>query len=63
MAITEEKARFDTKLPKEQKLLLIDALKRSFEIGRTIGSYAVVVDHLDKDAESFYEKYVLFCCR
>lgn len=39
------------------KLLLIDALKRSYEISKTIGSYAVVVDPIDKDAENFYFKY------
>lgn len=39
------------------KLILIDALKRSYEISKTIGSFAVVVDPLDRDAEKFYEKY------
>lgn len=39
------------------RLILIDALKRCFEISRTIGSFAVVVDPLDQDAESFYDKY------
>jgi predicted GNAT family N-acyltransferase len=39
------------------KLLLIDALKRSYEISKTIGSFAVVVDPIDKDAENFYAKY------
>ena len=39
------------------KLLLIDALKRSFENSKTIGSFAVVVDPIDKDAENFYSKY------
>lgn len=39
------------------KLLLIDALKRSYEISRNIGSFAVVVDPLDEDAENFYGKY------
>lgn len=39
------------------KLLLIDALKRSFEAAKNIGSFAVVVDPLDKEAEAFYEKY------
>ncbi len=38
--------------------LLIHALKRSSEISKTeIGSIAVVVDPLDKDAISFYEQY------
>ena len=39
------------------KILLIDALKRSYDIAKTIGSFAVVVDHLDIDAENFYIKY------
>ncbi len=39
------------------KLLLIDALYRSYEISKTIVSFAVVVVPLDKDAENFYEKY------
>lgn len=39
------------------KLILIDALKRSFELSKTIGSFAVVVDPIDQDAERFYEKY------
>ena len=39
------------------KLLLIDALKKSHEISKKIGSFAVVVDSLDKDAEKFYLKY------
>jgi len=39
------------------KLILIDALKRSYEISKTIGSFAVVVDPIDQRAENFYEKY------
>lgn len=39
------------------KILLIDALKRSFELTRRIGSFAVVVDSIDEEAEKFYEKY------
>lgn len=39
------------------KLLLIDALKRSYDISKNIGSFAVVVDPLDKDAEKFYDRY------
>ena len=39
------------------KILLIDALKRAYEISMEIGSFAVVVDPIDKDAELFYEKY------
>jgi predicted GNAT family N-acyltransferase len=39
------------------KLILIDALKRCYEISKTIGSFAVIVDPIDKDAENFYVKY------
>tara|TARA_R110002072_G_scaffold284906_1_gene449456 strand:+ start:1380 stop:1883 length:504 start_codon:yes stop_codon:yes gene_type:complete len=39
------------------KLLLLDALKKSYEISKSIGSFAVVVDPIDKDAERFYDKY------
>lgn len=39
------------------KFILIDALKRSYEISKTIGSFAVVVDPIDQEAENFYNKY------
>lgn len=39
------------------KLILIDALKRSYEISKTIGSFAVIVDPIDQGAEKFYSKY------
>ena len=39
------------------KLLLVDALRRSFEISDSIGSYAVVVDPIDQGAIDFYTKY------
>jgi predicted GNAT family N-acyltransferase len=39
------------------KILLIDALKRSYEISNDIGSFAVVVDPIDDEAEKFYRKY------
>ena len=39
------------------KMLLIDALQRSYSISRSVGSFAVVVDPLDEEAESFYKKY------
>ena len=42
---------------KTGKLLLIDALKRSYELSKTIGSFAVVVDPIDDSASAFYEKY------
>jgi|SRR5690606_14231435 len=39
------------------KILLIDALKRSYEISQKMGSFAVVVDPIDEEAEKFYKKY------
>lgn len=39
------------------KILLIDTLKRCYEIAQEIGSFAVVVDPIDKEAEKFVEKY------
>ncbi|PKP11256.1 MAG: GNAT family N-acetyltransferase [Bacteroidetes bacterium HGW-Bacteroidetes-3] len=39
------------------KILLVDALKRCYEISKTIGSFAVIVDPLDKEAQTFYAKY------
>lgn len=36
---------------------LIDALKRCFETTDSIGAYAVIVDPLDNEAATFYEKY------
>lgn len=39
------------------KILLIDALKRSHDLSKEMGSFAVVVDPIDHDAEMFYKKY------
>jgi GNAT superfamily N-acetyltransferase len=40
------------------ELLLIDALKRSYDTSVTsIGSMAIVVDPIDEDAVKFYKKY------
>lgn len=39
------------------QILLIDALKRSYEHAEVIGSFAVVVDPIDRNAEMFYQKY------
>lgn len=39
------------------KLLLIDALKRSCEASKIIGSMAVVVDPIDEAAGAFYTRY------
>lgn len=38
-------------------LLLIDALKRSYETSKTIGSFAVVVHPIDANSEQFYRHY------
>lgn len=38
-------------------VLLIDALKRSYGISKQIGSFGVIVDPIDHDAERFYGKY------
>lgn len=38
-------------------MLLVDALSRSYEISKSIGSFALVVDPLDDEAEKFYTKY------
>lgn len=39
------------------KLLLIDSLKRCYDTSKSIGTFAVIVDPLDKEAERFYEKF------
>lgn len=39
------------------KILLIDALKRSYEISKELGSFGVVVDPIDISAKNFYRKY------
>ena len=39
------------------KLLLIDALKRSYELSKNLGSFAVIVAPLDNTARAFYDKY------
>ena len=39
------------------KLLLIDALKRSFEASKAIGSMAVIVDPIGENAVEFYSKF------
>jgi len=39
------------------KILLIDALKRSYEISKTIGSFGIIVDPIDNEAKRFYYKY------
>jgi predicted GNAT family N-acyltransferase len=40
------------------KLLLVDALKRCFKVAKKhVGSVAVIVDPIDKEAEGFYSKY------
>jgi predicted GNAT family N-acyltransferase len=49
----------DLKYPGERlgELLLMDALKRSYEASLNIGSMAIVVDTIDEDAQNFYPKY------
>ena len=39
------------------ELLLMDALRRSLDNSRAIGSTAVITDARDDDAQRFYEKY------
>lgn len=39
------------------RILLIDALKRSYDISKTMGSFGVAVDPIDDEAKSFYQKY------
>ena len=39
------------------RLLLIDALKRSYEASISVGSFAVIVDPLDDEAKAFYRQF------
>lgn len=39
------------------EILLFDALKRACDTSRTIASFAVVVDSIDRAAKAFYKKY------
>lgn len=39
------------------KLILVDALKRCFDISKRVSSFAVVVDPIDSAAKDFYLKY------
>jgi len=39
------------------EMILMDALKRSYFTSMQVGSMAVIVDPLDKEALRFYEKY------
>ena len=39
------------------KILLIDALKRSYGISGEIGSFGIIVDPIDEEAKGFYQKY------
>ena len=38
-------------------VLIMDALKRCYIISKEMGSFAVVVDPIDEDAEKFYQRY------
>jgi predicted GNAT family N-acyltransferase len=39
------------------KLLIMDALKRSLNVSKSTGSFAVVVDAIDDDAARFYQRF------
>ena len=39
------------------KILLMDALKRSYGISNEIGSFGIIVDPTDDEAKGFYQKY------
>lgn len=39
------------------KILLIDSLKRAYDVSKTIASFAVVVVSIDQAAKDFYKKY------
>jgi GNAT superfamily N-acetyltransferase len=39
------------------EIMLIDALKRCFEISENLGTIAIVVDPIDEKAQRFYERY------
>lgn len=39
------------------KLLLMDALKRSYALSLLLGSWALIVDPIDENAFAFYRKY------
>jgi ribosomal protein S18 acetylase RimI-like enzyme len=39
------------------EIMLIDALKRCFEISKSLGTIAIVVDPIDEKAQRFYERY------
>lgn len=39
------------------KLLIIDAFKRSLNISKATGSFAVIVDAIDDDAARFYKRF------
>lgn len=36
---------------------MMDALKRCYLISKEIGSFAVVADPIDEEAEKFYQRY------
>jgi ribosomal protein S18 acetylase RimI-like enzyme len=39
------------------EIMLIDALKRCFEISESLGTIAIVIDPIDEKAQGFYERY------
>jgi predicted GNAT family N-acyltransferase len=42
---------------KTGELLLTDALKRSYNLSKSLGSFAVIVDPLDDAVRGYYDKY------
>jgi GNAT superfamily N-acetyltransferase len=43
------------------ELLILDALKRSYDISDSVGSMAVIVDPIDEGATMYYGKYGFVC--
>ncbi len=39
------------------EIMLMDALRRCFEISESLGTLAIVVDPIDEKAQRFYERY------
>lgn len=39
------------------EFLLIDALKRCYEISKSLGTIAIIVDPIDEKAQNFYNRY------
>lgn len=39
------------------EFLLIDALKRCYEISKSLGTIAIIIDPIDEKAQNFYSRY------